>query len=197
MLIHCTMEELIAIRDARGSVAAKEHLEGCDDCMMEMERLYQTVAALKALPVIDAPRDRWAQISRQVVAERKKENRSFFGWTGIAAAAVLALVFGAQAGVMSYVPKHDDRVVTLMEQSQSLENMLRKIKPRERVINGRLASTVVRIEDQLRLVDDRLSLMRRERSPSGEDLEILWVERVRLMDQLVIVRSNRATYVRF
>ena len=98
---------------------------------------------------------------------------------------------------MSYVPKHDDRVVTLMEQSQSLENMLRKIKPRGRVINGRLASTVVRIEDQLRLVDDRLSLMRRERSPSGEDLEILWVERVRLMDQLVIVRSNRATYVRF
>jgi hypothetical protein len=197
MLIHCTMEELIAIRDARGSAVAKEHLEGCDECMMEMERVYQTVAALKALPAIDAPRDRWTAIKKQAVAERKSENRSFFGWTGLAAAAVLALTFGAQTGIMGHQSKPDDRVVTLMEQSQSLENMLREIKPQGRVINGRLAFTVVRIEDQIRLVDDRLSQMRNERRPSTQDLEILWVERVRLMDQLVIVRSNRATYVRF
>lgn len=197
MLIHCTMEELTAIRDARGSAAAKEHLEGCDDCMMEMERVYQTVAALKALPVLDAPRDRWSEIRKQAVAERRSENRSFFGWTGLAAAAVLALTIGARTGIMGHQPKPDDRVVTLMEQSQSLENMLREIKPQARVINGRLASTVVGIEDQIRLVDDRLSRMRRDQTPSTQDLEILWGERVRLMDQLVIVRSNRATYVRF
>ncbi len=197
MLIHCTMDELIAIRDARGSKTAKEHLENCDECMMEMERLYQTVAAMKALPVLDAPRDRWDTISKQVVAERRAQNKSFFGWAGLAAAAVMALLVGVQTGMVSHQPEPDDRVVTLMEQSQSLENILREIKPHQKVLNGRVASTVVRIEDEIRLVDDRLSSMRRQRAPSVEDLEILWGERVRLMDQLVIVRSNRATYVRF
>jgi anti-sigma factor RsiW len=199
MLIHCTMEELLAIRDGYGNAAAKEHLESCEECMMEMERLYQTVAALKALPSLDAPRDRWPEVRRRALAERKSRKKSILGWSGLAAAAITTLLLGFQAGVMRH--QADPRIAGLMEESQNLEGVLRSIKPDSRVINGRVASTVVRLEDQIDAIDRRLSDLDAQRNVQAEirtqQLENLWRQRVRLMESLVTVHSNRATYVRF
>ena len=50
MLTHCTMHDLIALRDGAGSAAARRHLAGCTPCATELERLNQRVAAMRALP---------------------------------------------------------------------------------------------------------------------------------------------------
>ena len=41
--LHCTVEDLLAIRDGEGSGAARQHLEGCDRCRAELERLHRAV----------------------------------------------------------------------------------------------------------------------------------------------------------
>ena len=41
---HCTMSELLALKDGEGSAWAREHLEGCGYCRREMELLHGGVA---------------------------------------------------------------------------------------------------------------------------------------------------------
>jgi hypothetical protein len=55
--MHCTIEDLVALRDGEGSVWARRHVEVCAECQAERERLYQRVAQLKALPALRPPRD--------------------------------------------------------------------------------------------------------------------------------------------
>jgi len=62
---HCTMSELLAVRDGEGSAWARAHLEECPFCQQEMDMLYGRVAALRALPAHRPPRDRWAAIKAQ------------------------------------------------------------------------------------------------------------------------------------
>ena len=44
MLMHCTMDELLAIRDGQGSQAALRHLDECDECCDELELLHPGTA---------------------------------------------------------------------------------------------------------------------------------------------------------
>ena len=74
--MHCTMEQLLALRgpDAAtepGHAAARDHLAGCVICQQEAARLDQRVARLKALPVLIPARDRFAELERRLVQERR------------------------------------------------------------------------------------------------------------------------------
>ena len=88
-MMHCTMDDLVAVRDGEGSVWARRHVEECAACRGEMDALYQRVAQLKALPALRPPRDRWQAVRDTIVAERTQRRR---GWTraGLALAAALA-----------------------------------------------------------------------------------------------------------
>jgi hypothetical protein len=58
-MMHCTMEELLALRANEGSVWGRQHLDGCPVCRAELEALYQRRAAEGA--AADRPaRDRWS-----------------------------------------------------------------------------------------------------------------------------------------
>ena len=92
--IHCSMDELLAIRTGEGTPAAIDHLNDCQDCMDELERLHQRVAALKALPAMKPPRDRWSVVRDRVLRERRGRRRWVAGWVSVATAASLALVLG-------------------------------------------------------------------------------------------------------
>ncbi|MFQ5550712.1 MAG: hypothetical protein ACE5FJ_05695 [Gemmatimonadales bacterium] len=200
MLIHCSIDELIAIRDGEGTAGAKEHLERCDDCMMEMERLYQIAAALKALPVPAVPRDRWPEVRRDVLHARKTDRWAQYSRTALATAAVIALLFVGAKGIvpgLASQPEAQPRIARLMEQSQGLESALRELRPELRVMNGRLAAAVVGLEDDIAVVDSRLSVLRRRTNVSLVDVERLWQQRVNLMNELVRVRATRGTYVGF
>ena len=59
-MMHCTMDDLVALRDGEGSVWARQHVNHCATCQAELDALFQRIAQLKALPALRPPRDRWS-----------------------------------------------------------------------------------------------------------------------------------------
>src|SRR2546430_14973016 len=88
-VMHCTMDDLLALRANEGSAWARRHLDGCPACQTELEALYQRIARLKALPPLGPARDRWPAIRDAIVAERRRRVRRWSG-VGLAAAAAVA-----------------------------------------------------------------------------------------------------------
>ena len=93
-MTHLTMDALLSLREAGqepGDAAAREHLEGCEHCRAELERLHQRVARLKALPALRSGRDRWPEVRARVMAQRRHRRNRMAGLVGLAAAASIAL----------------------------------------------------------------------------------------------------------
>ena len=72
-MMHCTMEDLGALRAGEASVWARRHITTCATCQAELEGLYQRIAQLKALPALRPPRDGWPAIKAVVRAERSRK----------------------------------------------------------------------------------------------------------------------------
>src|SRR2546422_3497241 len=90
-MMHCTMEDLGALRAGEASVWARGHITTCAACRAELEALYQRVAQLKALPALRPPRDRWPAVQAVLRAERSRRRRTWGTWTGsLALAAPIA-----------------------------------------------------------------------------------------------------------
>lgn len=195
MLIHCTMDELLAIRDGQGSQGALRHLDECDECCNELELLHQRVAALKALPSLRSPRDRWSVVRDEVLAERARTRRRFGGWLTAAAAASVALAIGL-GGLVTPAAQEPDPLAELVSEAQMLERALRTMRPETRVLTGRIAAAVAALEDRLELLDVRFRQARVQRL-SREKVIVLWQERVGLMDALVNVHARPVILIGF
>src|SRR2546426_8849857 len=70
-MMHCTMDDVLALAAGEGSAWARQHVAGCAACRAELEALYQRVARLKALPARRPARDRWPAVRDAVLAERR------------------------------------------------------------------------------------------------------------------------------
>ncbi len=195
MLIHCTMDELLAIRDGQGSQGALRHLDECDECCHELELLHQRVAALKALPSLRPPRDRWSVVRDEVLAQRARARRRFGGWLTVAAAASVALAIGL-GGLVTPAAQEPDPLAELVSEAQMLERALRTMRPETRVLTGRIAGAVAALEDRLELLDVRFGQARVQRLPR-EKVIVLWQERVGLMDALVNVHARPVILIGF
>ncbi len=195
MLIHCTMDELLAIRDGQGSQGALRHLDECDECCHELELLHQRVAALRALPGLRPPRDRWSVVRDEVLAQRARTRRRFGGWLTAAAAASVALAIGL-GGLVTPAAQEPDPLAELVSEAQMLERALRTMRPETRVLTGRIAGAVAALEDRLELLDVRFEQARMQRL-SREKVIVLWQERVGLMDALVNVHARPVILIGF
>jgi hypothetical protein len=195
MLMHCTMDELLAVRDGQGSQAALRHLDECDECCQELELLHQRVAALKALPGLTPPRDRWGVVRDRVLAERARARRRFGAWLSAAAAASVALAIGL-GSVISPAARQPDPLAELVSEAEMLQDALLDLKPEIRVLSGREAGAVAALEDRLELLDRQFEEARLRRLPK-EQMVGLWQERVDLMDALVNVHTGSVTLVGF
>lgn len=195
MLIHCTMDELLAIRDGQGSQGALRHLDECDECCNELELLHQRVAALKALPSLRPPRDRWSAVRDEVLAQRARTRRRFGGWLTAAAAASVALAIGL-GDLVTPAAQEPDPLAELVSEAQLLERALRTMRPETRVLTGRMAGAVAALEDRLELLDVRFEQARVQRL-SRERVIVLWQERVGLMDALVNVHARPVILIGF
>ncbi len=195
MLIHCTMDELLAIRDGQGSQGALRHLDECDECCNELELLHQRVAALRALPSLRPPRDRWSVVRDEVLAQRARTRRRFGGWLTAAAAASVALAIGL-GGLVTPAAREPDPLAELVSEAQMLERALRTMRPETRVLTGRIAGAVAALEDRLELLDVRFEQARMQRL-SREKVIVLWQERVGLMDALVNVHARPVILIGF
>lgn len=190
-MMHCTMDDLVAVRDGEGSVWARRHVEECATCRGEMDALYQRVAQLKALPALRPPRDRWAAVRDTIVVERTQRRRRWMR-AGLALAAALAgvMVVGPTIGRPGYAEKLADA----KRQSAQLEDSLQLYDLDGRVMSGTQAELTARLEDQIAALDGRLAQVN-EQAAREAQLVDLWRQRVDLMQQLVQVRVTRATYL--
>lgn len=188
--LHCSLEDLLAIRDGEGSAVAQRHLESCPQCRSEYELLHQRVAALRALPALTPPRDRWPAVRESLLRVRRRGR--VMRLASLAAAAALAGLLAVRFGA----PKQEEPVVEpitledLISQSRMLEETLRSLDPTSRVLSGRAAGAIAELEDRIAVLDARLVEVR---DPSAA--RELWEERVQLMGQLVKVHATRAAYV--
>ncbi|HEY6225001.1 MAG TPA: hypothetical protein VIW26_14545 [Gemmatimonadales bacterium] len=189
--MHCTIEDLVALRDGEGSVWARRHVTECAECQAERERLYQRVAQLKALPALRPPRDRWPAIRDTVLAERSRKRRRWLRG-GLAVAAALAGLMIINPGDSTQALGAD--LAKAKAQSAQLETTLRDYDPDSRVMSGREADLTAQLEDQIATLDGQLAQW--GDSVRGDaQLVDLWRQRVDLMQQLVQVHVTRAKYV--
>jgi len=190
--MHCTMDELLALRANEGSQWARQHLDTCAECRTELDALYQRIAQLKALPALAPARDRWPTIRARVVAARLSRRRRWAA-SGLAAAAVLAgmVVFRGISGQRAYA----DELAQAKRQSASLEAELQGYDPDAHVQSGRTAAMAAALEDRIAAVDAQLSQLNTGPSPVGPQVVQLWQDRVDLMQQLVDVHVTQASYV--
>ena len=196
MLRHCSIQELLEVRNGEGSVGAKIHVDECEECRDELDRLHQRVAALRALPNLNAPRDRWPLVRERIVEARQRLWWTRMGW---AAAAAIALTLGANGLVPwpgAEPEPNEMELQTLVEQSAQLDSMLRTVEKRTRVVSGLTAVTIADLEDRIIFLDSRLSSARRVTITEAQIRELLQ-QRVLLMDALVNTHTKRTVNVGF
>lgn len=192
--MHCTLDDLLAVRDGEGSALARRHVEDCAACRAELDALHQRVAQLKALPALHPPRDRWAVVRAELVAARRRR-RSVWGTMSLAAAAAVAglVVFRPWSGGTTL---HAE-LSQARKQCATLESALQQYDADGRVVTGRSAALAAQLEDQIALVDGRLSQLRPASGSGWPEAELvdLWKQRATLMQQLYQVRVTRVSYV--
>ncbi len=200
--MHATTEELLSARD--GTVLpprVRQHLEACAACQRELQRLHSLQARMKAMPQVRPPHDLWRTVAVNAVAKPARRV-PWAAVTGFAASFAIAMVLifrmgpegssgpgingGNPTDVVASTPAPAGGAVTsdLLQRSQRLEAALRAMPAAPSVTRASTAMTIADLEDQLMLVDARLSSG--QLTPRQE--ETLWRHRVRLMDSLLRLR---------
>jgi hypothetical protein len=196
-MMHCTMEDLGALRAGEGSVWARRHIITCAICQAELERLYQRVAQLKALPTLRPPRDRWPAVRAELHAHQAQRRRSWRAWGGtLAAAALLAGVLLVQPSIVGESGSLHAELIQAKQQSATLEDSLKAYDLDGCVLSGHAAAVVAELEDRISDLDGTLAVMAQaDANERDAQLVQLWKERVGLMRELVTARATRARYV--
>jgi len=189
--MHCTMDDLVALRGGEGSVWARRHVVDCGACQAELDALYQRVAALRALPPLGPARDRWPVVRDSRRAERRRRTWRLMGLAAAAALAGLLVARPFGAGGTAHA-----ELALAKERSASIESQLEGVQDEGRVMSGREAALSADLEDRIAVIDGRLGRLDdiEAVAPEAEQLN-LWRERVNLMERLYSVRITRAAYV--
>ena len=192
-MMHCTMDDLLALQAGEASGWARSHADACATCRGELDALYQRIAQLKALPTRRPSRDRWPAVREAVVAERRRRRERWGVWSVAAAAAVAGLLVFRPFGTRQADAAELARV---KQESATLEQQLGRVDPDARVMSGRAAALAAALEDRIAVIDGELARLGPLEAPPGpEELVKLWQQRVDLMQQLVGVHLTRAAYV--
>jgi hypothetical protein len=198
---HLSMDQLLQLRSPAtdpGFGDARAHLEACEFCQAELDRLHQRVARLKALPSLRPARDRWPTVQARVAAQRHRQQTRWMGLAGLAMAASVTF-----AVILTDVSHVDDlgastavEIDSVKAQSRMLESAILQFDPESRVIDGRTARVAADLEDQIAQLDREL-----QRAQLAEDMAReqhmlrLWRQRVGLLDALVDIHVTRASNV--
>ncbi len=190
-MMHCTMDDLVAVQAGEGSVWSRRHVETCSACRAELEALYQRIAQLKALPARRPARDQWPAVLETIRGHRRGRRRRWGAGSVVAAAGVAALLV-----FRPFWSKSADGadLARVKQQSATIEAQLERYDPQSRVMSGRSAALAAVLEDRIAAVDGELARAG-PTEPRSADLLKLWQQRVDLMQQLMSVRVTRASYV--
>ncbi len=193
--MHVSLEALLALRDGVAEPGVAEHVDACPQCAAELERLREIRESLRGLPPLSPDGDLWPAIQTRARNERSQRRLARAGWVAAGLAAAVSLLVGVRGAIEAAQELRTvSEVRSLVAESQRLEKALRSDGSEGRVVSGRIAGTIVNLEDRIAIIDARLAPNRKETLASRDALR-LWQERVRLLDALVAVQSTREAYV--
>jgi len=193
-MMHCTMDDLGALRAGEASVWARRHITTCAICQAELEKVYQRVAQLKAMPSLRPPRDRWPAVQAVLRAERSRKRRTWGAWSGsLALAATLAAILLVQP--VGQGGNLHAELSKAKQQSATLEDSLKQYDVEGSVLSGQEAAVMAELEDRIFVLDGTLAAQIEGAHEADAELVRLWQERVGLMRELVNARATRARYV--
>lgn len=202
MTIHCTLDQLVALREPDalaepGHAEAREHLATCEICRAEADRLEQRVARLRAIPVLIPTRDRYAELEQRLVRERRIRRARWAGVGGLATAAtIVGLLF--VPGIVNPPPADASQQLSqVMAESRALEGELARLNPEGRAMDLVTAQVAGQLKSRIAAIDERLQATAAAagQRPADDQLIELWRERVGLMDALVDVHLTGASQV--
>jgi len=192
-MMHCTMDDLLALRAGEASAWARSHAEACVTCRAELDALYQRVAQLKALPARRPARDRWPVVRDAVMVGRRRRRERWGVWSVAAAATVAGLLVFRPFGTRQ---ANAADLASIKRESATLEQQLRAVDPDARVMSGRTAALAAALEDRIAVIDGELARVGApDAARRADELVKLWQQRVDLMQDLVGVHVTRASYV--
>lgn len=203
-MTHLTMEQLLALREPGlepGVQGWRDHALACELCRVELDRLDQRVARLRALPALAPARNRFAEVRARAQADRRRRRAVVFSLSGLALAATVALAVVLSPGAATTpAPSLTDQqeLEDIIARSQSLEGAIQAYNPDRRVTDGRTAMVAASLEERLARVDRQLQLVDfADQSVRQQEALRLWRERVGLLNALVDVHVTRARAVGF
>ena len=202
MTIHCTLEQLVALREPDalaepGHAEAREHLAACEVCRAESDRLEQRVARLRAIPVLVPARDRYAELEHRLVRERRIRRARWAGVGGLATAAAIVGLLFVQGMFQPQPAEAAQQLSQVMAESRALEGELARLNPEGRAMDLVTAQVAGQLKSRIAAIDERLqaTAMPAGQRPDDDQLIELWRERVGLMDALVDVHLTGASQV--
>jgi len=200
-MTHLTMEQLLGLREPGvepGTASQREHMEHCDACRLELDRLEQRAARLRALPTLRPARDQWPRVAARVKAVHRQRRIRWMTAGAMALAASLALALLVKRVVPAAAATSSQQELTSLQQrSRALEAAIGAYGPEARVLDGRTSRVAADLEDRIADVDRRLERVELAAPPGmgGPGVMELWQERVGLLDALVDVHVTRASNV--
>lgn len=191
---HLTMDQLLAVRDGDRSepayADAHQHVGECGACRLELDRLHQRTARIRALPLMTPARNQFSAVRTRFTAERRQRRVRIAGIGALAIAATLLITVISRDLIHPTRLDAEQEIATAKSESQQLEQKLHDWNPQSRVLNSRAAVMVVELEDRIADLDVRLA----ETQELDRQLA-LWQQRVGLMNTLVEVHVTRARNV--
>ncbi len=203
-MTHLTIEELLALHEPGlepGVQTLRDHVDGCEACRGELDRMDQRIARLRALPVLRPARSRFSEIQAQTGRWRFRRRFKLIGGSALALAAtvVLAVVLvpAARSGSTGALAEQRE-LDSIIARSRNLESFIQTLDPDNRVTDGRTAMVAAGLEDRVAQIDRQLQVVNLMNDQSGADRALqLWRERLGLLDALVDVHTTGARYVRY
>lgn len=201
-MTHLTMEQLLALREPGkepGVQGWRDHAAACELCRVELDRMDQRVARLRALPTLAPSRSRFAEIRVRAAAHRRRRRLMVVSLTGLGMAATVAfaVVLAPRAPAAPTVAEQSE-LEDIIARSQSLEGAIQAYNPEQRVTDGRTAVVAASLEDRLARIDRQLQMVDYlDQKVRQQEALRLWRERVGLLNALVDVHATRARAVGF
>ena len=211
-----TTVDLLRIRDGEPVDAeVRAVVDGDSELREELAGLAETQQALQSLPELEPPPGMYARIRADVAAQQTRPVRSAMRWPlrgAIAASVAVAAIW--LAGRMPYNGIEDvaapativaedtqgplvaplagtPAYASLVEESARLERALDEIQYRPQVVRASTAATIDGLEDRIALIDEQL-MFARALGLSAADRQVLYRQRVELMNALVQIRYAEA-----
>ncbi len=198
MTSHLTMSQLIALRDGDrsepGLADADTHVATCGACQLELERLHQRTARMRALPSLAPSTDEFPALRERVVDARRVRRWRVAATAVLAVAATAVLVVITRDLVEPTPLNAVEQMRTEISRSQLLEHELHQWHPELRVVDGRTAVVVMQLENRIAALDAQLAAAQQRQGAEEVQRQLqLWQQRVGLMNALVSAHLTNAS----